>query len=107
MSPLWSVKDLAEYLGVPEKTIYSHTGAGATDPFPAYRVGKHLRFKPSEIAEWLESHRVRTSDDWNPDWLVNAERASEETPSQTSAAPAPGPSLTPLKEKDGLNATGS
>lgn len=52
---LWGVRELARYLGVPAATIYTwrYRGEGP----PGFRVGKHLRFKPSEIEAWLEAHR--------------------------------------------------
>jgi excisionase family DNA binding protein len=44
---------VAEWLGIPLSTLYSwrHTG---TAP-PAYRLGKHLRFKRAEVVAWVES----------------------------------------------------
>lgn len=41
-SELWTIDDVANYLGVPKQTIYSwrHTGYGPK----GFRVGKHLRW---------------------------------------------------------------
>lgn len=51
---LMSAKALAEYLGVPLQTVYqwSHRGGGP----PAIRVGRHLRYRPEQVEEWLNSH---------------------------------------------------
>jgi excisionase family DNA binding protein len=49
---LLTVKELAEYLGVPVTTVYqwNHLGVG-----PRYfRVGKYTRFRPDDVEEWLE-----------------------------------------------------
>ncbi|MHB8510867.1 MAG: helix-turn-helix domain-containing protein [Actinomycetota bacterium] len=53
---LISVEELAEFLKVPVKTIYSwrHRKAGP----PALRVGKHLRFRMNEVQKWLSARRL-------------------------------------------------
>jgi excisionase family DNA binding protein len=52
LEPLIGVEELAEYLGVPAQTIYDWRLSGRAPR--AYKVGKHLRFAVSDIAEWLE-----------------------------------------------------
>jgi excisionase family DNA binding protein len=48
---LLTVQELANYLGVPVATIYAwryrHEGP------PGFRVGRHLRFRRSDVEEWL------------------------------------------------------
>ncbi|WP_199439423.1 helix-turn-helix transcriptional regulator [Umezawaea beigongshangensis] len=53
MSKLWSIEDLADYLGVPVPTIYGWR----TKKYgpPARRVGKHLRWVPEDVKNWLDS----------------------------------------------------
>ncbi len=53
IAPLWTVQDVSEYLRVPVQTLYSwrQTGYGP----PCRRVGKHLRYRPSDVATWLDS----------------------------------------------------
>lgn len=49
--------ELAEYLGVPVATVYkwNHLGTG-----PRFlRIGKHVRYRPSDVASWLEQHTHR------------------------------------------------
>jgi excisionase family DNA binding protein len=48
---LLSVQDLADYLGVPVATIYTwrHRGHGP----PGFRVGRHLRFRTSDVTKWI------------------------------------------------------
>jgi excisionase family DNA binding protein len=55
---LMNVEDLMEYLDLPRDTIYKQRQEG-TGP-PGYRIGKHLRWKRSEVEAWLEKHK----DDW-------------------------------------------
>ncbi len=52
---LWTVKEVAEYLGVPVSWVYSHVAARS---LPSVKVGRYVRFRPREIVEWLgESNR--------------------------------------------------
>ncbi|MFN2640597.1 MAG: helix-turn-helix transcriptional regulator, partial [Actinomycetota bacterium] len=52
---LWSVREVAAYLHVPAKTIYSWRSRGLGPP--AFRLGRHLRFRPLEVEEWIAEHR--------------------------------------------------
>ncbi len=47
---LWSVADVAVFLGVPKKTIYCWRTAGKGPK--GFRVGKHLRWHPRAVFEW-------------------------------------------------------
>ncbi|MEU8676797.1 helix-turn-helix domain-containing protein [Streptomyces sp. NPDC048560] len=49
---LYSPAALAEYLGVPLKTVYrwNHTGTGPK-PCP---VGRHVRYRPTDVEAWLD-----------------------------------------------------
>lgn len=50
---LWTVEDVAEYLGVPVKTLYEWRTKGYG---PAgRRVGKYVRYKPEDVIAWFES----------------------------------------------------
>jgi excisionase family DNA binding protein len=46
------VDELAEYLGVPVATLYAwrHRREGP----PGFRVGRHVRYRWTDIAEWIE-----------------------------------------------------
>lgn len=50
---LLTVQELAELLQVPDKTIYSwrYKGEGPR----GVRVGRHLRYRPPDVAAWLET----------------------------------------------------
>lgn len=50
-SKLVSVRELADILGVPVGTVYHEWRAW---DLPAYRVGKHLRFREREIEAWID-----------------------------------------------------
>jgi excisionase family DNA binding protein len=54
---LLTVEDLAEYLEVPVATIYAwrYHRQGP----PGFRVGKHLRFRWSDVEAWIND-RVKT-----------------------------------------------
>ncbi|WP_026316522.1 helix-turn-helix transcriptional regulator [Actinokineospora enzanensis] len=50
---LWTTEELAELLRLPEKTLaeWRHKGTG-----PAFvRMGKHVRYRPEDIAAWLDA----------------------------------------------------
>ena len=53
--PLWTVKDVADYLGVHAKTIYLWTHE--SDGPPAVRLGKYLRYRPDDVIAWVEARR--------------------------------------------------
>jgi len=53
-----NIEQVAAILGVPKSFIYRRTARGHGDPIPHYRIGSHLRFKPDDIQEWIESHRL-------------------------------------------------
>jgi excisionase family DNA binding protein len=52
IDPLWTVEDVAAFLRVPVETLYAwrkrHTGP------PAARVGRHLRYDPTDVRAWLK-----------------------------------------------------
>jgi excisionase family DNA binding protein len=55
---LWSVHDVAEYLGIPVQTLYKWRQAG-NGPI-GYRLGKHLRYEPVAVRAWVrESQKTR------------------------------------------------
>jgi excisionase family DNA binding protein len=49
---LLTVQELAEYLGVPVATLYQwrHRREGP----PGFRVGRHVRYRWSDVQEWIE-----------------------------------------------------
>ena len=48
---LLTVAELADYLGVPTSTI--HYWRGRDEGPPALMVGKRLKFRVADVAEWL------------------------------------------------------
>ncbi|ADP79352.1 helix-turn-helix transcriptional regulator [Pseudofrankia inefficax] len=54
---LWTVGDLAEYLGVPVNTIYKWrtTGEGPT----GLRIGRHVRYRREDVTAWLATRADR------------------------------------------------
>lgn len=50
---LWSIDDVADYLGMSVKTLYGWR-CRRYGP-PSYRLGNKLRYRPAEVAEWLDS----------------------------------------------------
>jgi excisionase family DNA binding protein len=53
VDPLWSLPEVAKYLGIPEKTIYVWRTRN-TGP-RGIRVGRHIRFRRSDVESWLDS----------------------------------------------------
>jgi excisionase family DNA binding protein len=53
---LWSPIELAEYLDVPVNTLYAwrYQGVGPA----GYRVGRHVRYDPADVIEWLKGNRT-------------------------------------------------
>jgi len=51
MEKLLNIKELSEILNIPVGTIYSWT---YMQFIPHYKLGRSVRFKPSEIEVWLK-----------------------------------------------------
>lgn len=49
---LLTVADVADWLGVPTKTIYARWREWG---LRAYKIGRHLRFRERHLHEWLEA----------------------------------------------------
>jgi excisionase family DNA binding protein len=54
MSDLLSPQDLADYLGVPVRTVYAWNHH-STGPTPIH-VGKHVRYRREDVEAWLRSN---------------------------------------------------
>jgi len=52
---LLTVDELAAYLGVPKKTIYSCWRAWG---LRGYRVGRYLRFRERHVEDWLRNQEA-------------------------------------------------
>jgi excisionase family DNA binding protein len=50
---LWTVQDVAEYLGIPVQTIYQWRTKGYGPR--GRRMGKHVRFVPEDVRAWVAS----------------------------------------------------
>lgn len=49
--PLWDIDQVAAYLMVPVRTLYRWRSCGYGPP--ARRVGRHLRYRPSDVMAWF------------------------------------------------------
>lgn len=49
---LWSVEDVADYLGVPVKTLYQWKWRGEGPP--VRKIGRHLRYDPEALVAWVD-----------------------------------------------------
>ena len=58
LDQLLSVEDLAEYLEVPVATVHAwrHRRQGP----PGFRVGRHLRFRSSDVERWIDDRIAQT-----------------------------------------------
>lgn len=54
---LWSPIEVADFLGIPLATIYAlrYKGIGPS----GFRVGRHVRYDPQDVHDWLETQRDR------------------------------------------------
>lgn len=60
MERLLTPKELGEFLGLAKQTIYNKRAAGGDLP-PAIVLGRQVRFKASDVMQWLE-HRQEQQD---------------------------------------------
>jgi excisionase family DNA binding protein len=65
---LLSAQDLANYLGVPVATIYTwrHRGHGP----PGFRAGRHLRFRTSDVTNWITEHIDHKNTEISPPHVI-------------------------------------
>lgn len=56
---LWSVREVAAFLGVSVQTLYHYRAGRAPDGFPpGYRIGgSAVRYNPDEVRAWVRSQR--------------------------------------------------
>ncbi len=53
MSKLWSVQDVADFLGIPVKTIYQWRAKGYGPK--GKRVGRYVRYTQEDVVAWVRS----------------------------------------------------
>jgi excisionase family DNA binding protein len=53
INKLWTVGMLSSYLGIPVATLYKWRQQEAGPP--AVRLGKHIRYRPEAVKDWLRS----------------------------------------------------
>ncbi len=51
---LWTVRDVAQFLGMHEKTVYDWASRG---DLPCFRLGNRLRFSPTELTRWVSARK--------------------------------------------------
>jgi excisionase family DNA binding protein len=56
--PLWTVEDVAEFLGLHPKTVRRKAGAGE---IPCMKLAGAFRFRRGEIEAWVEDRRVEVA----------------------------------------------
>ena len=49
-----TTEEVCALLKIKKATLYRHTGQGTGPPF--YKIGKHNRWKRSEVFAWFDSH---------------------------------------------------
>jgi predicted DNA-binding transcriptional regulator AlpA len=54
---LWTVKETADFLGVPASTLYYWSYCGEGGP-RILRIGRSLRYNPYDVAEWAQAGAV-------------------------------------------------
>lgn len=51
---LWTVKELAMFLNIPDSSVYQLIFHSKRNGFPYLKIGQRCRFRRSEIEAWLE-----------------------------------------------------
>ncbi len=54
--PLWDIAQAAEFLNVPISTL--HYWRGRSMGPPVFKIGRHLRYSPADVREWISRHRA-------------------------------------------------
>jgi len=55
LNRLMGVEEVAELTSIPESTVRRMVTKGR---IPCVRLGKHVRFDPEDVAEWIEGNKV-------------------------------------------------
>jgi excisionase family DNA binding protein len=50
---LWTVPEVADYLGVPVRTLYQWRTKRCGPP--GRRVGRYVRYRPEDVEAWLDT----------------------------------------------------
>lgn len=56
MGKLWGPKEVANFLGIPVQTIYQWRRKGYGPP--GRRIGKHVRYVPGDVEQWVTAQPV-------------------------------------------------
>lgn len=51
---IWTIKELAAYLKLKEKTVYALVRKGE---LPGFKVGGSWRFKKSDLENWIDTRK--------------------------------------------------
>lgn len=54
--PFITIKELSLLLQIPIKTIYKWVSESSINKFPSRKIGRHLRFRLSEVDDWLKKY---------------------------------------------------
>lgn len=57
---LLTIDELAESLRVKKSWLYARTRETGSDAIPRLRVGKYIRFKLSDVMEWLKQQNQKS-----------------------------------------------
>jgi excisionase family DNA binding protein len=52
---LWTVDDVADYLGIPKQTLYQWRTRGYGPR--GCRVGKHVRYVAADVKGWIDAQK--------------------------------------------------
>lgn len=55
VSELLTIEDLSALFKIPKATLYDWTHLGF---IPHYKIGRHVRFDPQEVRDWLKARKV-------------------------------------------------
>ncbi len=61
---LWSHAETAAFLGIPPATLHqlNHKRTGPR----SFKVGRHRKYDPSDVAAWLDSRASDSERRWSP-----------------------------------------
>ena len=95
--PLLSPEQLADYLGVPIKTVYRWREH--RDGPPGFRVGRHVRYRASDVDAWIGERLAAERADAGPglDAVADPARTGGRRERRTSEGARPRPARTPRR----------
>ncbi len=67
LEPLLDTKQVSELIGRAESTLEKDRGRGGPNTLPFIKLNKQIRYRPSDVRDWIKHNVRRSTSDPGPD----------------------------------------